>query len=51
MEKSNPNDDTLGYDMIIGRDLMSDLKIIIDFEDGYIIWDGIKCLRLESRDE
>ena len=29
--------------MIIGRDLMSDLRTIIDFEDGYIIWDGIKC--------
>eukprot|EP00957_Ditylum_brightwellii_P186913 14233476-Ditylum_brightwellii.AAC.1 len=43
VEKSNPNDDTLGYDMIIGRDLMTDLGIIIDFKDGYIIWDGIKC--------
>ena len=43
VDESNPNNDTLGYDMIIGRDLMTDLRIIIDFEDGYLIWDGIKC--------
>ena len=42
VDKSDPNDDALGYDMIIGRDLLTDLGIIIDFEDGYIIWDGIK---------
>eukprot|EP00957_Ditylum_brightwellii_P183002 13939063-Ditylum_brightwellii.AAC.1 len=43
VDKSNPNDDTLGYDMIIGRDLMTDLRIIIDFKDGYVICVGIKC--------
>ena len=37
VDKSIPNDDTLGYDMIIGRGLMTGLGIIIDFEDGYII--------------
>ena len=29
--------------MILSRDLMRDLGIIIDFEDGYVIWDGIEC--------
>ena len=42
VDESDPNDDTLGYDMIIGRDLLTDLGIIIDFKDGYVIWDGIK---------
>ena len=42
VDESDPKNDALGYDMIIGRDLLTDLGIIIDFEDGYIIWDGIK---------
>eukprot|EP00957_Ditylum_brightwellii_P119577 9123466-Ditylum_brightwellii.AAC.1 len=37
VDKPNPNNDTLVYDMIIGRDLMSDLGIIIVFEDGYCL--------------
>ena len=29
--------------MIIGRDLRTHLGIIVDFKDGYVIWDEIKC--------
>jgi predicted aspartyl protease len=29
------------YDMIIGRDLISELKLVIDFETQCITWDGI----------
>ena len=31
----------LGYDMIIGRDLLQALKIIIDFEYQVIGWDDV----------
>ena len=37
----------LGYDMIIGRDLMTELGINIDFKNRKILWDG---LELEMRD-
>ena len=30
-----------GYDMIIGRDLMRELKISISFEDETMLWDGV----------
>jgi hypothetical protein len=29
------------YDMIIGRDLISELKLVLDFDTQYITWDGI----------
>ena len=31
----------LGYDMIIGRDLLQALKVIIDFEYQVIRWDDV----------
>ena len=37
----------LGYDMIIGRDLMTELGLILNFNEKKIIWDGIE---LEMRD-
>ena len=33
--------DSLGYDMIIGRDLMTSLKMIIDFEYQVLRWENI----------
>jgi hypothetical protein len=29
------------YDMIIGRDLISELKLVLDFDTQCITWDGI----------
>jgi hypothetical protein len=29
------------YDMIIGRDLISELKILLDFDTQCLKWDGI----------
>ena len=39
--------DDLGYDMIIGRDLMTALGIKLDFEEKKLTWDGAE---LEMRD-
>jgi hypothetical protein len=33
--------DNATYDMIIGRDLISELKLVIGFYTQYITWDGI----------
>ena len=32
---------SLGYDMIIGRDLLEDLGIIIDFRNRKLVWDDL----------
>ena len=32
----------LGYDMIIGRDLLDDLGFIIDFSTRSLVWDGLR---------
>lgn len=32
----------LGYDMIIGRDLLRDLAMIIDFSKGRLVWDDVQ---------
>jgi hypothetical protein len=29
------------YDMIIGRELFTQLKLVLDFDTQYITWDGI----------
>jgi hypothetical protein len=34
--------DDLGYDMIIGRDLLGQLGIIIDYKNNLIDWEGTK---------
>jgi hypothetical protein len=33
--------DNASYDMIIGRDFITELKIVLDFETQCITWDGI----------
>jgi hypothetical protein len=35
----NENEDGIGYDMIIGRDLLNDLKIDVRFSDNMIKWE------------
>ena len=41
------DDNELGYDMIIGRDLMTSIGIQIDFQNKMLKWDGAE---LEMRD-
>ena len=43
----DPNPEGIGYDMIIGRDLLSKLKIDIRFSDKTIKWDD-KIVRMKS---
>ena len=33
--------DALGYDMVIGRDLLNDLGVILDFKKSLVNWEGI----------
>ncbi len=42
-------DQPMGYDMIIGRDLLQDLGITINYNDLHIEWDGA-AVPLKSRD-
>ena len=41
----------LGYDMIIGRDLLRDLGIIIDFSEEKLIWDNEAILIPKERSD
>ena len=35
----NKNKDGIGYDMIIGRDLLNELNIDVRFSDGTVKWE------------